>query len=93
MANDSELDNQLLQLLLDDGTPPHQTNQEHSASLLLQLSHSDLKSSVRVSEIEACMEEEEEEEQGGSGVEIEFDSSFESDPEEMKIDNPQLHFL
>ncbi len=92
MAQDSELDNQLLQLLLDDGTPPHQTNQEHSASLLLQLSHSDLQSSVRVSEIEACMEEEEEE-QGGSGVEIEFDDSFESDPEEMKIDNPQLHFL
>ena len=89
MAHDSELDNQLLQLLLDDGTPPHQANQEHSASLLLQLSHSDLQSSVRVSEIEACMEEE----QGGSGVEIEFDSSFESDPEEMKIDNPQLHFL
>jgi hypothetical protein len=90
MAHDSELDNQLLQLLLDDGTPPHQTNQEHSASILLQLSHSDLKSSVRFSEIEACMEEEE---QGGDGVEIEFDSSFESDPEEMKIDNPQLHFL
>lgn len=89
MAHDSELDNQLLQLLLDDSTPLHQTNQEHSASLL-QLSHSDLQSSVRVSEIEACMEEEE---QGGSGVEIEFDSSFESDPEEMKIDNPQLHFL
>ena len=39
-----------------------------------------------MSEIEACMEE-------GSGVEIEFDSSFESDSEEMKIDNPQLHFL
>ena len=91
MAHDSELDNQLLQLLLDDGTPPHQADQEHSASLLLQLSHSDLQSSVRVSEIEACMEEEQE--QGGSGVEIEFDSSFESDPEEMKIDNPQLHFL
>lgn len=91
MAHDSELDNQLLQLLLDEVTPPHQANQEHSASLLLQLSHSDLQSSVRVSEIEACMEGEEE--QGGSGVEIEFDSSFESDPEEMKIDNPQLHFL